>query len=403
LKIKNIKIDNYDYPLPDDRIAQFPVPERDMSKLLILKNDRISEDIFRSIDEYVPSDSLLVFNNSKVIRARLLFGKETGAVIEILCLEPLMPADYDTMFTSKSPVEWKCIVGNLKKWKKGLIKLNYDSDGKKYQLQAERLGNEGDAWRIRFKWDSDKTFEEVLNAAGHIPLPPYIERNDELSDAVRYQTVYSSIMGSVAAPTAGLHFTGNVLEKLRQKGIRKEEITLHVGAGTFKPMKSDNAYDHEMHCEHFFVSRKTIKTIIEYHGRIIPVGTTSVRTLESLYHIGAKACDNKLINPGDLTLGQWEAYDKKPEHTVNEALNALLNIMDENNLLTLHLSTSIMIVPGYSFRLTSGIITNFHQPRSTLLLLISAWTGERWKEVYRYAIENGFRFLSYGDSSLLLR
>jgi S-adenosylmethionine:tRNA ribosyltransferase-isomerase len=403
LNIKNIKIDDYDYSLPEDRIAQYPVPERDMSKLLILKNDQISQDIFRSIDKHLPHDSLLIFNNSRVIRARLLFGKDTGAVIEILCLEPIMPADYNTMFSSKSPVEWKCIVGNLKKWKKGIIKLNFDSEGKTYQLHAERTDDEGETRHIRFTWNSDMTFGKVLNSAGHIPLPPYIERNDEISDTLRYQTVYSSIMGSVAAPTAGLHFTDNVLETLRNKGISTGEITLHVGAGTFKPMKTDNAFDHEMHCEHFYITKETIKTIIQYSGRIIPVGTTSVRTLESLYHIGAKICENKGKMPVDLTLGQWEAYHNKPEHTVNEALNALLHIMDENNLLTLHLSTSIMIVPGYSFRLTNGIITNFHQPRSTLLLLISAWTGEKWKEIYRFAIENNFRFLSYGDSSLLLR
>lgn len=403
VRIKDIKIDDYDYSLPDDRIAQYPVQERDLSKLLVLKNNTISEDVFRGITKYIPHESLLVFNNSRVIRARLLFSKETGSVIEILCLEPLIPADYDSMFMAKSPVEWKCIVGNLKKWKKGVIKLDFVYGGKTCRLEAERSGAEGEAWRIIFKWDCDITFEEVLNAAGHIPLPPYIERNDELSDTIRYQTVYSSINGSVAAPTAGLHFTGNVLDRLRENGIMTEEITLHVGAGTFKPMKSEKASEHEMHCEHFFVTRETIESFIRYSGNIIPVGTTSVRTLESLYQIGAKICDNSEISLANLTVGQWDAYKQKAEHTVNEALNALLHIMDENNLLTLHVSTSMMIIPGYSFKLTNGIITNFHQPRSTLLLLISAWTGEKWKKIYKYAIENNFRFLSYGDSSLLLR
>ena len=402
--MNDIKISEYDYDLPEDRIAQYPVSERDLSKLLVMKGGLISKDTFRNIGDHIPEGSLLVFNNSKVIRARLLFGKDTGAVIEVLCLEPLDPAEYETSFSSNGPVEWKCIVGNLKKWKKGRIKLSFNYKNTPCILEAEKVKPEGETWRIRFSWDSDNArFDEVIEAAGHIPLPPYINRNDENGDAVSYQTIYSSIRGSVAAPTAGLHFTDSVFEKLRNKGISKAEITLHVGAGTFQPVKAQNALHHEMHNEHIFISQETIKTLIEYHGMIIPVGTTSVRTLESIYWLGVKLAENPDAQIWqDLSLGQWDAYKTETEVPVNEALNAIMHLMEANNLLSLHLSTSLMIIPGYRFRMINGIITNFHQPKSTLLLLISAWTGEKWKDIYRFAMENDFRFLSYGDSSLLL-
>lgn len=400
MRFDNINPDDYDYDLPKDRIAQYPLNERDMSKLLILKNHRISEDIFRNIHEHIPGDSLLVFNNSRVIRARLLFTKATGALIEILCLEPLLPADYDSSFASSGPVEWKCIIGNLKKWKTGTVLLEFQNKGKIYTLEAERICPEGEAWRVLFKWNAaGLSFSEVIDSAGHMPLPPYIEREDEENDSETYQTVYSSVKGSVAAPTAGLHFTENVLSELSNRGIRTTEITLHVGAGTFKPMKANKISEHEMHCEHFTVTQENISALLEKQGKVIPVGTTSVRTIESLYWMGVKLLTNK--DEYNFSLDQWEAYNFPGDISSEVSLNALLQHMKRNKLLSLHASTSIMIVPGYKFRITNGLITNFHQPRSTLLLLISAWTGEKWKEIYRYAKENGFRFLSYGDSSLL--
>lgn len=397
-----INIEDYDYDLPEERIAQYPVVERDMSNLLVYRQGNIKKDIFRNLDNYIPKGSLLVFNNTRVIRARLLFRKESGAAIEILCLEPLSPAEYQMSFGSTGPVEWKCIVGNLKKWKKGKLLLPYSINQKDYILSAEKVCQEGEAWRIRFTWDSPLTsFGEVIDAAGHIPLPPYINREDEKEDNIRYQTVYSSVKGSVAAPTAGLHFNEEVFEKLRKNDVKLTELTLHVGAGTFQPVKTKNINDHEMHCEHFYITADTIQLLIDYSGKIIPVGTTSVRTLESLYWIGVKiACSN--VNPGEpLSLGQWDAYSTDSKISARESLESLLEFMKKRNTSILEASTSIIIIPGYEFRIINGMITNFHQPKSTLLLLISAWIGENWKEVYKYALNNNFRFLSYGDSSVL--
>ncbi len=403
MHITRININDYDYDLPEERIAQHPAPERDASRLLVLKNKLISEDVFRNIDTHLQPDSLLVFNNSRVIKARLIFGKDTGARIEVFCLEPLAPDDYESSFSSGSPVEWKCIVGNLKKWKKGNISAQFKSGATGSTLIATRLNpEESESWRIRFEWNGDISFADVLQSAGHTPLPPYIYRNDEPSDAIRYQTVYSKIRGSVAAPTAGLHFTERVFQKLRDKNVDTAEITLHVGAGTFQPVKVTNAIEHEMHTEHFIITKDTIGRLIRHEGKIIAVGTTSVRTLESIYHIGAKLINRSVDKNSIPVLVQWEAYESFPEISVNEALNALLSLMNEKNILSLYASTGIMIVPGYKFRVVNGIITNFHQPRSTLLLLVSAWSGEKWKEAYRFAIDNNFRFLSYGDSSLLL-
>jgi len=402
--IREININVYDYDLPDDRIAQYPVNKRDESQLLVRRGQTISQDTFKNIDEYLPAGSLLVFNNTRVIRARMLFRKETGALIEILCLEPLLPFDYSLSFSSREPVEWKCIVGNLKKWKEGILSTDIERNGVRIRLFAERIETTGETSRIRFAWNSnDLSFGEVLEATGHIPLPPYINRADESEDAQRYQTVYSRIDGSVAAPTAGLHFTQEVLEKISKRGIKSAELTLHVGAGTFQPVKADNIYEHEMHCEHFIVNAGTLKMLIEYEGRIIPVGTTSVRTLESIYWLGVYLILNKGRNIKSLTLGQWDAYNSESTVTVKDSLTALLDYLAEEKTEFLQAATSIMIVPGYKFRLTNGIITNFHQPRSTLLLLISAWTGEQWRDIYKFAIERGFRFLSYGDSSLLLK
>lgn len=399
-----LDINDYDYDLPESRIAQYPAAERDKSQLLISKGENISKDIFRNIDKYLPSGSLLVFNNTRVIRARLLFRKDSGAVIEILCLEPLLPYDYSLSFGSKNPVEWKCIVGNLKKWKSGILKTVFTSEGVEKNLFADKLATEGDTCRIRFTWDDkDLSFAEVIEACGHIPLPPYINRSDEKEDNIRYQTVYSSVNGSVAAPTAGLHFTNSVFSNLESAGIKIAEITLHVGAGTFKPVKSENIYQHEMHTEHFFVDKKTLKSLLAYQGKIIPVGTTSVRTLESLYWLGVKLMSDGLKATVELSVGQWEAYDLPQSVTVEESLEMLLSYMRRDNKTFISASTSILIMPGYEFRMTSGIITNFHQPKSTLLLLISAFAGKRWKELYIFALENDFRFLSYGDSSLLLK
>lgn len=402
--MRDIDIKDYDYDLPSDRIAQYPVSERDRSQLLVYKDDKIIKDTFRNLDDYLPSDSLLVFNNSRVIRARILFQKDTGAVIEILCLEPLIPVDYSLSFGSKEPVEWKCIIGNLKKWKGDILTLPFKYNGNQYNLYAERLQTEGEVSRIKFSWNcAEISFSEVIATTGHIPLPPYITREDEALDTERYQTVYSSIKGSVAAPTAGLHFTEYIFEKIKAKRIKTAELTLHVGAGTFQPVKSNNIQEHEMHCEHFSIDARTIKLLIENQGKIIPVGTTSVRTLESLYWLGVKLIINStFINP-HLSLGQWEPYEMTKAVSVNESLGALLNYINERKLICIQATTSILIIPGYEFRMTNGIITNFHQPRSTLLLLISAWTGNKWKEIYNFALENKFRFLSYGDSSLLLK
>ena len=402
--MKYIDIKDYDYDLPAERIAQYPVSERDGSQLLVYRDEKIIKDNFSNIDEYLPPDSLLVFNNTRVIRARILFTKSTGAIIEILCLEPLLPSDYALSFASKESVEWKCIAGNLKKWKNQVLKTPFNYDGKRFVLIAEKLRSDGDTVHIKFSWNSGEIdFGEVIEATGHIPLPPYINRMDVKEDAERYQTVYSSIKGSVAAPTAGLHFTQKVFEKIRVRGIKMIELTLHVGAGTFQPVKTRNIYEHVMHCEHFSIDAKAIGMIIENREKIIPVGTTSVRTLESLYWLGVKLIRNPASSFPYLSLGQWEADGMSTNITVKDSLEAILNYMKMRKLVFLQAETSIMIVPGYKFMIAKGMVTNFHQPCSTLLLLISAFTGNRWKEIYTFALENGFRFLSYGDSSLLLK
>jgi len=403
---QGIDINDYDYILPDDRIAQYPAEERDKSQLLVFRHNEISKDFFHNIYKYIPSDSLLVFNNTKVIRARLLFKKDSGAQIEILCLEPLSPPDYGLSFASKKPVEWKCIVGNLKKWKTGILSAVFRNGGLKEILYAEKIKAEGEAWRIRFSWDNaDLSFSDVIEGCGHMPLPPYISRADEINDSTRYQTVYSKIKGSVAAPTAGLHFTDEVFKRLSEEGIRTAEITLHVGAGTFQPVKSENIYEHEMHTEHFSADKKNLESLLQKQGRIIAVGTTSVRTLESLYWLGVKLIMNSeaMALSAEFTISQWEAYDLPSEATLEESITALINYMNRNKAEIIKASTSILIIPGYEFKVVSGMITNFHQPKSTLLLLISAFIGIRWKELYIFALENNFRFLSYGDSSLLLR
>lgn len=402
--MKRIDIADYDYDLPEEMIAQYPVRERDSSKLLVFDGNNISSDIFRNLGNHIPADSLLVFNNTRVIRARLLFKKKSGAGIEILCLEPVIPGSYETSFASKGPVEWKCMIGNLKKWKDGALKLQFNVNDRQNELSAERICTEGEAWRIRFSWsDPLLSFSEVIESSGHTPLPPYISREDEKVDSERYQTVYSTIKGSVAAPTAGLHFTENLLKTLSEKGFKQTQITLHVGAGTFQPVRTRDVSEHGMHCEHFFVTIDTIDALIENHCRIIAVGTTSVRTLESLYWLGIKTAALSSSNTFNTEVDQWEPYQTDASINGKDALIALKSYMINNNIRILEASTRIIIVPGYKFRMVNGIVTNFHQPRSTLLLLISAWTGSDWQKIYKYALENGFRFLSYGDSSLLIR
>jgi S-adenosylmethionine:tRNA ribosyltransferase-isomerase len=375
-----------------------------MSKLLVYSGNRIRSDIFRSISGYIPAESLLVFNNTRVIRARLIFYKDSGARIEVFCLEPLSPSDYSLSFSSKQPVEWKCLIGNLKKWKDDLLETVFIRGNKRSTLKAKRLSMEGDGWRIRFSWDAeDITFGDVIEYAGHIPLPPYITREDETKDGLTYQTIYSLVKGSVASPTAGLHFTREVFDSLDLKGINRTELTLHVGAGTFQPVKSKRISEHIMHTEHFFIDRKSLESVLMNIGKIIAVGTTSVRTLESLYWIGVKVADNPLANASELFTDQWEPYERNNEIRPGPALEYLLDWMIRNEVEILHAPTRIIIVPGYKFRIIDGMVTNFHQPGSTLLLLISAWTGESWRKIYDFALGNNFRYLSYGDSSLLLK
>jgi S-adenosylmethionine:tRNA ribosyltransferase-isomerase len=399
----DLDLSEFNYELPPDRIAQYPVKERDSSRILISDCHSIKDDIFRNIGDYLPAGSLLVFNDTRVIQARIMFRKQSGAEIEILCLEPLYPAGYEQSFSSYGPVEWKCIIGNLKKWKSGPLTLSASSGEHRFMLTAEKVCPESDAWRIRFSWQDKKiSFSEVLEAAGHVPLPPYINRKDTEDDRVRYQTVYSAIKGSVAAPTAGLHFTKPLLDELKNKGIRSASITLHVGAGTFRPVKSNNIIEHEMHCEHFFVTAETIEMLLDSSERIIAVGTTSVRTLESLYWIGVRMLVNSHPGNDSFHLSQWEAYDLNQDISARDSLEAVLETLKKSKKNTLLASTSMIIIPGYKFRLIGGMITNFHQPGSTLLLLVSAWTGKSWKKIYEYALDNNFRFLSYGDSSLLI-
>jgi S-adenosylmethionine:tRNA ribosyltransferase-isomerase len=401
----NLDISEYDYFLPDEKIAQFPLEERDMSKLMISSEKGLSDDIFRNIDKYISNEHLLVFNNSKVVRARIYFKKETGALIEVFCIEPVSPADYESSFNSKGQVIWKCIIGNLKKWKSGRLLKYFPYNGFTYEFSAEKINSQEDTWEIRFTWNNnDLTFSEVLELIGHIPLPPYITREDKEEDVDRYQTIYAHIKGSVAAPTAGLHFTESVFNKLHSKGVMTAEITLHVGAGTFQPIKTKRIAAHDMHSEHFTISEKTIEKLINNKGRIIAVGTTSVRTIESLYWIGLKLFDKNLSQITNVSLDQWEPYTiSNSSHTPEESLGMILKFLKFKKANYLTASTKIIIIPGYEFKITNGIITNFHQPKSTLLLLVSAWTGNKWKEIYDYALKKDFRFLSYGDCSLLFR
>jgi len=402
-RIRQIDINEYDYPLPDERIAKFPLPQRDRSKLLLYRNGEVSESIFYRLSDFLPDKSLVVFNNTRVIPARLLFTKETGATVEIFCLEPESPGDYALSFQSRGQCRWICLVGNSKRWK-GTLKRSFITGNKEVTLTVERLQTHGQTHSVQFEWDNPAcTFAEILDAAGVLPIPPYLHRETEKSDLQTYQTVYSRIKGSVAAPTAGLHFTPEVLKKLDDKGFKREELTLHVGAGTFKPVQTKTIGEHEMHAEYFSVNRSTIASLIDFEGRITAVGTTSVRTLESLYFIGATLAANPNASPDHLIIQQWTPYENDlPQISTKEALQNLLDYLDSQYLKTLITSTRILIVPGYEFRIVNNLITNFHQPKSTLLLLVSAFVKGDWEKIYNYALRQDFRFLSYGDSSLLI-
>ncbi len=403
-EIYNIRIDDYDYQLPDERIAKFPLAQRDSSQLLEYKDGVLKQYHFSDLPSLLPDDVMLVFNNTRVIQARMRFRKATGALIEIFCLEPLHPIDYALSLQSTASCRWLCLIGNAKKWKDGVLQLPFQHDGHEVVLSARRLAQQGDGYEVEFSWDdSTVTFGDVLEILGELPIPPYLNRATEESDKTTYQTVYSKVEGSVAAPTAGLHFTPQVLDAVRAKGIPTHELTLHVGAGTFKPVKSDTISDHEMHTEYISVSRTLIEELCHNPRRIVAVGTTSVRTLESLYYIALSLYHNPQATPDQLQVQQWMPYADNVELTRQQAMQLLLDYLDRMGGDRLVSSTRIIIVPGYRFRIVDGIVTNFHQPRSTLLLLVSAFVSGDWRTIYNYALAHDFRFLSYGDSSLLWR
>ena len=408
---KHIHISDYNYPLPDERIAKFPKAERDHSKLLVYRHGEVGEDVFFNLPKYLPNDALMVFNNTKVIQARLHFrkanasGEHLGALIEVFLLEPAEPTDYEQMFQTSGHCAWYCLVGNLKKWKAGSLERTITINQCPITVKATRGPIHGTSHRIDFDWTGGCSFAEIIDAMGELPIPPYLNRETQESDKTTYQTVYSKIKGSVAAPTAGLHFTPEVLSALDAHGIDREELTLHVGAGTFRPVKSEEIEGHEMHTEFISVRRETIAKLIRHQGEAIAVGTTSVRTLESLYYMGLKVFRQPDLAEHQLHVSQWEPYDgtsKNGEVGSVEALQALADWMDARSMQVLHSSTQIIIAPGYDYKIVKMLVTNFHQPQSTLLLLVSAFVKGDWHQIYDYALAHDFRFLSYGDSSLLI-
>ena len=419
METKHIHISDYNYDLPDSRIAKFPVSPRDTSKLLVYRHGEISDDIFYNLPKYLPEKSLMVFNNTKVIQARMHFRKETGALIEVFLMEPAAPTDYELMFQTRGECSWLCMVGNLKKWKEGSLVRTFDVAGTTINFKATMRRDIIDAksggtnYWLDFAWDNPQvSFAEILDAVGELPIPPYLNRETQDSDKTTYQTVYSKIKGSVAAPTAGLHFTDKVLAAIDAAGVRREELTLHVGAGTFKPVKSEEIDGHTMHTEYVCVRRDTLQTLLDYDCCAIAVGTTSVRTLESLYYMGVKLEVNPDAAEEDLHVCQWEPYEKVDGTPVGgnlvdgitpqKAISNIIAWLDKNNLKTLHSSTQIIIAPGYEYKIVKVLVTNFHQPQSTLLLLVSAFLKGDWHNVYDYALSHDFRFLSYGDSSILI-
>lgn len=401
-ELKNIQIADYDYPLPDDRIARYPLAERDQSKLLTLRDGVIGEHHFAELPDLLPADTLLVFNNTKVIHARLFFRKPSGATIEVFCLEPYqMPVAQ--AFEQRERCTWTCFIGNNKKWKEGPLTLEFSVLNSKYSISASRREAVGNAWLVDFEWTGGLSFAEVIEQAGVIPLPPYLNREAEADDATRYQTVYARHDGSVAAPTAGLHFTDAVLNNLKNKGIETEFITLHVGAGTFKPVSTATIGEHEMHVEPVHVTADNLRRLIAHEGKpLIAVGTTTVRTLESLYWFGVQLHSNPDLDC--MHVHQWDPYTLLQGYDLrmSEAYGNVLKWLDRNDTDRLDGATQLMIAPGYKYHVISGLVTNFHQPKSTLLLLVSALIGDRWRDCYRYALDHGFRFLSYGDSCLFL-
>ena len=441
--MEEILIEDYNYPLPDERIAKYPLAKRDTSKLLVYRDGQVSEDVFVHVGEYLSSSSLLIYNNTRVIQARLEFHKKSlgvtselaqsateplnseasrGARIEIFCLEPLQPNDHQLALSSTEGCTWKCMIGNAKKWKVGALSLPVTlASGQEVTLFAEKGKQTGNTFEVRFSWTSNGltgvadlniSFAEILDAVGELPIPPYLNRKTEESDKTTYQTVYSRIKGSVAAPTAGLHFTDEVLDGLRAKGVQTAEVTLHVGAGTFQPVKVANANEHTMHTEVIAVTRETIQTLRDHVGDIVAVGTTSMRTLESLYFIGEQLSTSKTPKTAAqqrfehlelLRVAQFAPYTREYTLSTRDALQALVDYLDATGQDVLHAETQIMIKPGYQFRVVDKLITNFHQPKSTLLLLVSAFVGGDWHTIYDYALANDFRFLSYGDSSILTR
>lgn len=399
--IPEINIEDYHYPLTDDRIAKYPLEKRDESKLLVYRDENVEEHIFKDLPDFLPSDTIMVFNNTKVVPARLHFRRESGARIEIFCLQPVLPVEYNTSFASTESCQWKCVIGNSKRWKDDI--LVYDAPADTHNavssLRAKLVSRDEQVGIVEFSWDGGEEFSRVLELCGQVPIPPYLNRETEDIDVERYQTLYADIRGSVAAPTAGLHFTEEVLEKIRNKGIDTENVCLHVGAGTFLPVKTSSISGHVMHKEPFVVSRKFIETLRTSAKKVIAVGTTSVRTLESLYYVGVSCIEKG--EPKEVQ--QWDPYDREYEYTLDEALGAIIRYLDDNGLDELTVGTRIIIVPGFKFRIVDMLVTNFHQPESTLILLVSALVGGDWRTIYDYAISHDFRFLSYGDSSLLFR
>lgn len=405
MTIKDIQIKDFNYPLDDERIAKYPLAEREKCKLLFYQNKQIKDLHFYDIPNLLPSKAMLVYNNTRVINARLRFQKPNGgATIEIFCLEPIFPRDYAQVFQTNSECRWLCFVGNSKRWKVGSLSQVVNVSGENVTISATRGQQLGNAFEIIFNWDKNNiTFASLLEAMGEIPIPPYLNRKTEASDTQDYQTVYSHIEGSVAAPTAGLHFTDEVLAECDKRGITRRELTLHVGAGTFQPVKSENIGEHAMHTEFISVERSLLEELIKADGNVVAVGTTSVRTLESLYYIGITLLENPNADENELRVKQWAPYEKEYSISTKDALQAIINHLDRSGLDKYIGSTQIMIAPSFKFRIIKGMITNFHQPQSTLLLLVSAFVDGNWKEIYDHALSHDYRFLSYGDSSLLLR
>ncbi len=399
--IPDIRIEDFNYSLPDERIAKYPIERRDRSKLLVYKDGHCTDDIFCNLPGYLPEGSMMVFNDTKVVPARLFFRRDSGAHIEIFCLEPLEPSEYVRAFDAVGRCVWKCVIGNAKRWK-GDSAIGFDTTDPELlgiSLKARLLDREGQTGRVEFSWDGGKSFSEVLDLCGKVPIPPYLGRDTEAIDLERYQTTYAHIRGSVAAPTAGLHFTEETLRAVRERGIEIDNVCLHVGAGTFLPVKSSHVSEHPMHREPFIVERSLLERLSRKDCSLTAVGTTSVRTLESLYYAGASCIEKGA--PCDV--GQWDPYTREWPYTTQEAIGALVSYLDRSGLEKLSIGTRIIIVPGFRFRLVDRLVTNFHQPQSTLLLLISAFVGGDWKTIYSHALQNGYRFLSYGDSSLLFR